>query len=108
MSFNRRPTIFTLEQEDIVPDLVTIAKGLGGGFQPTGAVMLSRRIYQAFGRLAHSLEKGAGHFGCAFKRMGHEFHGGLQLVPLDRSSEADANRFLRRSIDREGIARDDT
>lgn len=44
----RTGTIFALEQEGIVPDLVTIAKGLGGGFQPIGAVMLSSRIYQAF------------------------------------------------------------
>ncbi|MQB07700.1 aspartate aminotransferase family protein [Agrobacterium tumefaciens] len=44
----RTGTIFALEQERIVPDLVTIAKGLGGGFQPIGAVMLSSRIYHAF------------------------------------------------------------
>ncbi|WP_337270201.1 aspartate aminotransferase family protein [Oryzifoliimicrobium ureilyticus] len=44
----RTGTIFALEQEGIVPDLVTIAKGLGGGFQPIGAVMLSSRIYNAF------------------------------------------------------------
>jgi len=41
-------TIFALEQEGIVPDLVTIAKGLGGGFQPIGAVLLSKKIYRAF------------------------------------------------------------
>ncbi len=44
----RTETIFALEQEGIVPDLVTIAKGLGGGFQPIGAVMLSGKIYNAF------------------------------------------------------------
>ncbi|WP_085043780.1 aspartate aminotransferase family protein [Ensifer aridi] len=44
----RTGTIFALEQEEIVPDLVTIAKGLGGGFQPIGAVLLSGTIYRAF------------------------------------------------------------
>ncbi|MCA1408838.1 aspartate aminotransferase family protein [Ensifer sp. IC3342] len=44
----RTGTIFALEQEGIVPDLVTIAKGLGGGYQPIGAVMLSGDIYRAF------------------------------------------------------------
>lgn len=44
----RTGTFFALEQEGIVPDLVTIAKGLGGGFQPIGAVMLSEKIYRAF------------------------------------------------------------
>ncbi|MGY5809943.1 aspartate aminotransferase family protein [Rhizobium sp. LEGMi198b] len=44
----RTGTIFAMEQEGIVADLVTIAKGLGGGFQPIGAVLLSEKIYQAF------------------------------------------------------------
>ncbi|AUM74980.1 aspartate aminotransferase family protein [Paracoccus jeotgali] len=44
----RTGTIFAHEQEGIAPDLVTIAKGLGGGYQPIGAVMLSDRIYRAF------------------------------------------------------------
>ena len=44
----RTGTIFACEQEGISPDLVTIAKGLGGGYQPIGAVLLSDRIYRAF------------------------------------------------------------
>ncbi|EIM26606.1 aspartate aminotransferase family protein [Microvirga lotononidis] len=44
----RTGTLFACEQDGIVPDLVTIAKGLGGGYQPIGAVLLSDRIYRAF------------------------------------------------------------
>jgi adenosylmethionine-8-amino-7-oxononanoate aminotransferase len=44
----RTGTMFACEQDGIVPDLVTVAKGLGGGYQPIGAVLLSKRIYQAF------------------------------------------------------------
>ncbi|MER8412995.1 aspartate aminotransferase family protein [Mesorhizobium sp. M1342] len=44
----RTGTMFAFEQEGIVPDIVTIAKGLGGGFQPIGAVLLSKKIYRAF------------------------------------------------------------
>ncbi|WP_306223093.1 aspartate aminotransferase family protein [Bosea beijingensis] len=44
----RTGTLFACEQEGISPDLVTIAKGLGGGYQPIGAVMLSDKIYRAF------------------------------------------------------------
>ncbi len=44
----RTGTVFACEQEGIAPDLVTIAKGLGGGYQPIGAVLLSETIYRAF------------------------------------------------------------
>ncbi|MER8646423.1 aspartate aminotransferase family protein [Mesorhizobium sp. M1252] len=44
----RTGSIFAFDQEGIIPDLLTIAKGLGGGFQPIGAVMLSDKIYRAF------------------------------------------------------------
>ena len=44
----RTGTLFACEQEGISPDLLTIAKGLGGGYQPIGAVLLSDRIYRAF------------------------------------------------------------
>ncbi|WBU54835.1 aspartate aminotransferase family protein [Paracoccus sp. SCSIO 75233] len=44
----RTGTIFAHEQEGVVPDILTIAKGLGGGYQPVGAVMLSAHIHDAF------------------------------------------------------------
>ena len=40
-------SLFTFEQEDVVPDLVTVAKGLGAGYQPIGATLVSRKIYDA-------------------------------------------------------------
>ncbi|MBP5979345.1 MAG: aspartate aminotransferase family protein [Halomonas sp.] len=44
----RTGTMFACEQDGITPDIVTIAKGLGGGYQPIGAVMLSSAIYDSF------------------------------------------------------------
>ena len=35
----RTGTYYAFEQEEIIPDIVTIAKGLGGGYQPLGAVV---------------------------------------------------------------------
>ncbi len=40
-------SLWAFEQEGIVPDLVTIAKGLGAGYQPIGAVLVAKRIYEA-------------------------------------------------------------
>ena len=48
-------TLFTCEQEGIEPDIITIAKGLGAGYQPIGATVLSRQINEA-------IENGTGYF----------------------------------------------
>ncbi len=53
----RTGSLHAVEQEGIVPDLMTIAKGLGGGYQPIGAVLVHDRVYDAFragsGRFLH-------------------------------------------------------
>ena len=43
----RTGTLFACEQEEVRPDLVTIAKGLGAGYQAIGATLASRAIYEA-------------------------------------------------------------
>lgn len=40
-------TLYTCEQEDVVPDLICIGKGLGAGYQPIGALLASAKIYNA-------------------------------------------------------------
>ena len=57
-------TLWTFEQEGIVPDLVAAAKGLGAGYQPIGAVMIALRISQA-------IESGSGFFQHGHTYMGH-------------------------------------
>src|SRR6185312_12269189 len=44
----RTGTLHACTQEGIAPDLLVIAKGLGGGYQPIGAVLVAGRIYDAF------------------------------------------------------------
>lgn len=39
-------TFYTHDQENVIPDLVTVAKGLGGGYQPIGAVIARNEIYK--------------------------------------------------------------
>jgi Adenosylmethionine-8-amino-7-oxononanoate aminotransferase len=44
----RTGTLFACEQDGIAPDIVTIAKGLGAGYQPIGAALCTAEIYDAF------------------------------------------------------------
>ncbi len=60
----RTGTLHAVEQEGIAPDLMTIAKGLGGGYQPVGAVLASKRIVEA-------LRKGSGMFQHGHTYIGH-------------------------------------
>jgi adenosylmethionine-8-amino-7-oxononanoate aminotransferase len=46
----RTGTLHACEAEGVVPDLLVIAKGLGGGYQPIGAVLAQQRIVEAFAR----------------------------------------------------------
>jgi adenosylmethionine-8-amino-7-oxononanoate aminotransferase len=41
----RTGTLFACEQEDVMPDIVTLAKGLGGGYASIGAMMCTSRVY---------------------------------------------------------------
>ncbi|QQO20762.1 aspartate aminotransferase family protein [Bradyrhizobium diazoefficiens] len=60
----RTGTLHACEQDGIVPDLMTIAKGLGGGYQPIGAVLLGRHVFDAFAN-------GSGFFQHGHTYMGH-------------------------------------
>jgi adenosylmethionine-8-amino-7-oxononanoate aminotransferase len=40
-------SLWAFEQEGVVPDLVAIAKGLGAGYQPIGAVLASKNLCDA-------------------------------------------------------------
>ncbi|MEM5291359.1 aspartate aminotransferase family protein [Paraburkholderia sabiae] len=39
--------LYACEEDGVTPDLLTIAKGLGAGYQPIGATLVSDKIYQA-------------------------------------------------------------
>ena len=43
----RTGTFFAFEQEGIQPDIVTIGKGLGGGYIPISAMLLSSKVTDA-------------------------------------------------------------
>jgi adenosylmethionine-8-amino-7-oxononanoate aminotransferase len=56
--------LFACEEDGVAPDIVTIAKGLGGGYQPIGATLCSRRIYDA-------IIEGSGAFQHGHTYIGH-------------------------------------
>ncbi len=60
----RTGTLFACEQDEVSPDILTIAKGLGAGYQPIGAMLCSGKIYDA-------IEAGSGFFQHGHTYIGH-------------------------------------
>jgi adenosylmethionine-8-amino-7-oxononanoate aminotransferase len=65
----RTGTFLSCEQDDVVPDIVTLGKGLAGGYQPIGAMVSTSEIYatvaQGSGALKHGQTYNAHPAGCA-------------------------------------------
>ncbi len=59
----RTGNLYACDAEGIVPDILCMAKGLGGGYQPIGAMLCSNKIFEA-------IENGTGYF-----RHGHTYIG---------------------------------
>jgi adenosylmethionine-8-amino-7-oxononanoate aminotransferase/Zn-finger nucleic acid-binding protein len=60
----RTGTQFACEHDGVAPDLMAIAKGLGAGYQPIGAMLASKRIYD-------TIANGSGFFQHGHTYMGH-------------------------------------
>ena len=60
----RTGSLFACEQDGIAPDIMTIAKGLGAGYQAIGAMLCTDTIYRA-------LEQGSGFFQHGHTYIGH-------------------------------------
>jgi len=60
----RTGTLHACEQEGVAPDLMAIAKGLGGGYQPIGAVLVGGRVIDA-------IATGSGFFQHGHTYIGH-------------------------------------
>ena len=56
--------LFACTEDQVVPDIIAIAKGLGAGYQPIGAMVASDRIYDA-------IIAGSGFFQHGHTYMGH-------------------------------------
>jgi adenosylmethionine-8-amino-7-oxononanoate aminotransferase len=47
-AFGRTGTMFATEQEEVVPDILCVAKGLSGGYLPVAATLTTDAIYESF------------------------------------------------------------
>ena len=56
--------LFACDADGITPDIVCIAKGLGAGYQPVGAMLCTKQIYEA-------IENGSGFFQHGHTYLGH-------------------------------------
>lgn len=56
--------LFACDEDGVAPDLLTIAKGLGAGYQPIGATLVSDRIYR-------TIVDGSGFFQHGHTYLGH-------------------------------------
>lgn len=60
----RTGTLFACEQDGVAPDIACIAKGLGAGYQPIGAMLCSSEIYD-------TIAAGSGFFQHGHTYIGH-------------------------------------
>lgn len=56
--------LFACEQDGVAPDIITMAKGLGGGYQPIGAMMTTEKIHDV-------IKQGSGFFQHGHTYLGH-------------------------------------
>ncbi|KQV90863.1 hypothetical protein ASD15_02015 [Massilia sp. Root351] len=60
----RTGTLYAVEQENVLPDLVALGKGLGAGYQPIGAVLAREHVVQR-------IREGSGVFQHGHTYIGH-------------------------------------
>ena len=58
-------TLHACEAEGVAPDLLVVAKGLGGGYQPIGAVLAQTQVVQAFAQGSGAFQHGHTYIGHA-------------------------------------------
>jgi adenosylmethionine-8-amino-7-oxononanoate aminotransferase len=99
----RTGSLHACEQEGVVPDLLVIAKGLGGGYQPIGAVLAQQKIIEA-------MSAGSGFFQHGHTYLGHAVACAAALAVqqvierdalLDRTRQAGArlHHLLKQAFD---------
>ena len=73
----RTGPLFACDEEKIIPDIITIAKGLGAGYQPIAAMMCQNFIYDA-------INQGSGFFQHGHTYLGHPIACAASLAVVNK------------------------
>lgn len=83
--------LFACEADDIKPDILCIAKGLGAGYQPIGAMLCTAKIYDV-------IASGSGFFQHGHTYLGHPVAAAAALAVLNEVLEHDmVNQVAQRA-----------
>lgn len=85
----RTGTMFACEQENVLPDMITVAKGLGAGYQPIGAMLCTKDIYK-------TIEDGSGFFQHGHTYIAHPVAAAASLAVINKIVDHD---LVKRSRD---------
>lgn len=84
----RTGSLYAFEQDGVVPDIVTVAKGLAAGYQPIGAVLMAEKVFRAF-------HDGSGIFQHGHTFIGHATACAAGLVVQDKLQSPDLQARVR-------------
>jgi adenosylmethionine-8-amino-7-oxononanoate aminotransferase len=101
---------FAIEAEGVVPDMICTAKGLAGGYQPIGAVLLQSRIFDAIINRHGHFEHGHTYIGhpiaCAAALAVQKGIEEQNLIAAVRSRGAYLDRRLRQALEQNAFVGD--
>ena len=84
----RTGTLYACEQDGVAPDIICCAKGLGAGYQPIGAMLLSATIHD-------TIVNASGAFQHGHTYMGHPTASAAALAVQQRISDDDLTQRVR-------------
>jgi adenosylmethionine-8-amino-7-oxononanoate aminotransferase len=84
----RTGRLFACEEDGVAPDMIAVAKGLGAGYQPIGALLCTGAIYDAIAR-------GSGFFQHGHTYMGHPLAAAAANAVLDEIEGRDLLTAVR-------------
>jgi acetylornithine aminotransferase len=104
-AFGRTGSLFAYQHEDVVPDIMTLAKALGGGL-PIGAMCTTDRIAAAFTPGSHGTTFGGNPLACAAAVAAVRTLADPAVLEHARAMGAALHAHLDRLASRHGVVRE--